>query len=158
MDVKGRLIEMSEGVYVEADVLRIVEKVQEYDPNLRIKYVNGNANVADSPYALFELCPDGIERKVFDIWVLDDRVLERLEAADNQRHNILVDLDGRNLLVKQARERRYKEKMMENHDIFASVLRSPKGTYSFPVENPDGTKKIVTVDDSGPAKVKHKGE
>ena len=153
MDTKGRLLEMANGSYVEADVFRIVEKVREYDSNLRVKYIDpSQSDLTDAPYAIFEVCKDGLERLVFSVWELDDRVLERLEAADNNRHNVLVDMNGHNLRVKEAQNQRYKEKMLEAHDIFRHVLASPKGTYSFPAEG-----KIVTIDDSGPAKVKLKG-
>ena len=157
-DAKGRLIEMGDGSLVESDVLRIVEKVREYDENLVVKFIPPHAaSVTDAPYAIFERCRDGLERLVFSVWKLDDTILERLEAADTQRHNILVDMDGRNLKVKQAKQQRFKEELLGASDIMASMLRSPKGKYSFPVENSDGSRKVITVDDSGPPKVEYKG-
>lgn len=126
---KQRLIEMADGSYVEHDVLNIVDKIRAYDENLVLKYTP-NPSISDPPYKLFEKCRDGIERKVFDIWELDERVIERLYAADNARNNVLQDLDGHNLTVQQINERRYKEEMEEAADMLTSMLKSPKGRYS----------------------------
>lgn len=129
MDVKQRLIEIAAGVYVEEDALRIVEKVQEYDPNLRVKYCAEFASLSDAPYKLVEVCPDGIERVVFDIWELDDRVIQRLYAADTRFHEVEKQLDTINANAKDALKRRYKELEMEASEIAHSVFSSSKDTY-----------------------------
>lgn len=145
MDVKKRLIELAEGVYVEADVLNVVEKIRSYDSNLRVKFLDpALASAGDPPYKIVELCPDGIERVVFGVWELNEQVLERLYAADNTRTNVLVDLHGNNLLAKKEQERRYEEVVSEDRDIIASYLRSPKGRYSFHRREDDA---LVTIDD-----------
>ena len=143
MDVKGRLIEMSDGTLVESDVYHIVQKVAEYDPNLRIK-IPRNPEMTDAPYALFELCPDGVERLVFEIWELDDRVVDRVRYADTQKRNVLLDLDGNNLLAKRTQRRRYEEKKLETQDIITTMLRSPKGRWTW--KSDEG--KLVQFDDS----------
>lgn len=153
MDVKARLVELSAGVYIEEDTLRIIEKIHDYDDNLVVKYLDpGQANFTDAPYAIFEKCKDGMERLVFSVWKLDDRVIERIYAADNQRHNIVAAIENNNAAMKDLQNRRFEDKIAESHDVMASVLNSPKGTYSFPV----GNDKIIKVDDSGPPKVKFK--
>lgn len=145
MDVKKRLIEMSDGSYVEADVLNVVEKIRAYDHNLNVKYCDpARADPDDPPYKVVELCPDGIERVVFGVWELNEQVLERLYAADNARTNVLLDVHGNNLLAKKALDRRYEEVRLEDQDIITSYLRSPKGRYSFN-RREDGA--LVTIDD-----------
>jgi hypothetical protein len=145
MDVKKRLIEMADGSYVEEDVLNVVEKVRDYDPNLRVKYVDpALADPEDPPYKIVELCPDGVERVVFGVWELNETILERLYAADNARRNVLLDLHGNNLLAKKVEERRYEEIAAEDKDVIASYLRSPKGRYSFRRREDDA---LVTIDD-----------
>jgi len=145
MDVKQRLIEMSDGSYVEADVLNIVEKIRDYDPNLNVKYLDPSlADPADPPYKVVERCPDGIERVVFGVWELNEQVLERLYAADNARTNVLVDLQGNNLLAQKEQERRYTEKCLEDQDIVSHLLKSPKGRYSFRRRMDDA---LIIVDD-----------
>lgn len=145
IDVKKRLIEMSDGSYVEADVLNVVEKIRDYDSNLNVKYCDpALADPTDPPYKIVELCPDGMERVVFGVWELNETVLERLYAADNSRTNVLLDIHGNNLLAQKELDRRYQEVRAEDRDILTSYLRSPKGRYSFRRREDDA---LVTIDD-----------
>ena len=130
-DVKQKLIQLAEGVYVEQDALRIAEKIQEYDPNLRLKYCAEYSSLSDAPYKLVELCPDGVERIVFDIWELDDRVIEKLYAADTKYQDINAMLDKKNEAARKDERRRYKELTDEANDIAKSVFNSSKDTYRF---------------------------
>jgi hypothetical protein len=142
---KGKLVELAAGVYVERDVLNIVEKIKEYDENLTVKFCNPSlADPGDAPYKLVERCKDGLERVAFDIWELNELVLERIYAADNQRHDILLDLDGRNLLAAKEQKQRYREKMDEANDIIVSMLKSPKHKWTYKDET---TGRVTTFDD-----------
>lgn len=144
MDVNQRLVQIAEGIYVEQDVLNIVEKIRNYDPNLNVKYCDpARSEFTDAPYKIVELCPDGMERVVFDCWELNETILERIYAADNARNNVLTNLDNVNLIAKKTQERRYQEKRLEEQDLVTSYLKSPKGRYSFKRE--DGS--LVTIDD-----------
>lgn len=130
-DQMRSLVKVVDGVYVERDVLNIAEKVYEYSDRLRIKAVHpGLAEPGDAPYILTEICNDGIERKCFDIWELDERVLERIYSADTQRHDILLALDMKNARVKKEQNQRFKETIDEAHDIIVSMLKSPKHRYT----------------------------
>ena len=152
---KQRLVEISAGVYVEHDVLNIVEKVKEYDPNLSIKYCEPyNAEPTDAPYKLVELCRDGAERVVFDIWTLDGSILDRLYDADTQKNNVFVDMEGKNLIVRERENQRYKETLALAHDVTVSMLKSGKHKWTYKDEI---TGRVTTFDDreKGPAKVKH---
>jgi hypothetical protein len=143
VDVKGRLIQLSNGVTVTDDVYSIAKKVQDYDHNLRLKG-NLNPEYYDAPYAIFETCLDGIERMVFEVWELDQRVLDRIYAADQAKNSVLLDLEGRNLLAKQNLNKRYEEKRLEAKDIIVTMLKSPKGRWKW--KSDEG--KLVTFDDS----------
>lgn len=141
---KDSLVRLSDGSLVEQDVLRIVEKITEYDPNLKLKYMPpGMASLNEAPYALFEACRDGIERLVFTIWTLDDSILERIYLADNTHRNVQAEVDKNNAKVKADIKRRYEEKLAADGDIFKSYLKSPKGRWSF--RKDDGSK--ITLDD-----------
>lgn len=129
MDLDEKLIEVAAGVYVERDALMIAEKINEYDPNLRLKYCERPSSLSDAPYKLIEICPDGHERIVFDIWELDDRVIEKLYAADTQKFDINAILDTTNQKAKDAKERRYKDLQAEATEIAESVFKSEKETY-----------------------------
>lgn len=145
-DHQQRLVEFAAGVYVEEDTLRIVEKIREYDPKLRVKYLDPDASgeLDDPPYKIMELCPDGFERLIFGVWSLDDRVLERLWAADTQRHDILQRLDGTNAIATVNSKRRYEEEREQTLDMVKSVLKSPRNEYSLP--GPEDTKIVLSGD------------
>jgi hypothetical protein len=144
-EVKKRLVELADGSLVENDVLNIVEKIKNYDPNLRVKYVDpARAQFGDAPYRVTEMCPDGLERLVMEVWELDEKVFERIIAADNSRNNVLLSVDNANLLAAKIQERRYEEIKLEDQDILTHYLKSPKGRYSFRRRKDDA---LVTIDD-----------
>lgn len=148
---KERLVELSKGTWVERDVLNIAQRVYEYDENLKLQYRDGHAEVGMSPYRLMEKCKDGIWREVFPIWQLDETVLERIWAADNQRHDILARLDRTNESARQSGVRRYEERKQQEQDWLVSYLSSPKGRWSFKDE---AQGKKITLDDQPGTPVK----
>jgi hypothetical protein len=120
-------------VSVEADVLAVTEKIQAYDPNLKVQFLNDAARgVSDPPYRIVEKCKDGVERIVFSVWTLDDTVLQRVFAADNQKFDVLGITDSVNARAKQREQQRYKDKLGEAREITTTVLRSNKDTFSVP--------------------------
>lgn len=136
------MLSIAPGVLVERDVWNVVEQIRAYDPNLRVKYLEDFGGISDAPYIITEMCRDGVERLVFSVWELDQRVLDRLHFADSGRVNILAAIDKKNAAVKADQNRRYRDSMDEANDIAKHVFSSPKGRYSFPNE-----KGIVTIDD-----------
>lgn len=144
-EVKGRLLEMASGELVERDVLNIAEKLRQYDPNLQLQYLDPShfdAGIGDAPWRVLEMCKDGIPRVVLTAWELDERVLERIEAADNNRRDLIAVIDGRNEVIRRERNRRYEEERENEKDIIVSYLKSPKGRWS--VEHKG---KKITFDD-----------
>lgn len=130
-DVHQKLVQLAEGVLVEEDVLGIVDRIKHYDPNLIVQYCDPvKAEFSDAPYRIMEMCPDGFLRLVFEVWELDARVIDRIAAADSQRHNILADLDIGNQKVKEGEQRRYKDEVDALSEMVRDVLRSPKDTYT----------------------------
>lgn len=134
-DHQARLVELAAGVYVEEDTLRIVERIQDYDPNLVVKYLDPDrgGELGDPPYRIMERCPDGFERLVFGVWVLDESVIQRIFAADTQRHDIMARLESHNAKTKADQLRRYKEDVLgEAQEMVKAVIRSNKETYTLP--------------------------
>jgi hypothetical protein len=150
-EVSDRLVRLADGSYVEQDVLNIIDKIQEYDPNLKVKYVDPNrAEFGDEPYRIVEVCPDGMERVVFGVWKLDETVLQRIYAADKMKSDVLANIDSHNRMVSQGVQARYEDQKLEAQDIVAHYLNSRKGRWSF--INDEGKK--VTVDDQEGRKAK----
>lgn len=131
-DVAQRLVDIGRGVLVEADVLGIVERIQAYDENLRVTFLDPEqfSDIRDAPYQIQEICPDGMRRPVMSVWELDERVLERLYAADTQRFDVLHRLEGNNKKALSIEKRRYKEEVQAVSEMVQGVLASPKDTYT----------------------------
>lgn len=143
---RSGLVRLDDGNLVERDVLGIVEKICEYDPNLKVQYLDPalGPGLTEAPYRIVEVCPDGEVRPVFSVWTLDDTVLERLYNADTKKLDVLANLDLKNLAARNSQERRFQEIKDEDNDIIAHVLKSPKGKYTFK----NRYDKLVTIDDS----------
>lgn len=144
---KSKLIQIAEGVIVEDDVLGIVKAIQLYDSNLVVQFADPDrAEFFDAPYRIVEVCPDGFRRVVLTCWKLDKTILERLFAADNKKHDVLLSLEGKNLLAKREQQRRYEEQRGLAKDIIIHVLKSPKTTYTA-VDELNGHRKLITFSD-----------
>lgn len=146
--IGGEKLHWVGGMYVEADALRIAEKVNDFDPNLRVQYLEEAAAIGDPPFRVVESCRDGVDRTVLYAWQLDDRVIERLYAADTQRRDILLAIDKQNAEVRKQEVQRYQEKLQEAADITASIIRSDKETYKLK----DGDR-LIKIHHSKPAEV-----
>jgi hypothetical protein len=153
MSVRDRLIQLSDGMLIEEDTLKIVERIHEYDANLSVRYLNPAVrdSVGDAPYAIFERCTDGLDRLVFAVWQLDNTVLERIWQADSTKHDILKRMTDSNMKIDNNSRRKYQEEREEAHDITSHILNSPKGQYS--IKNGDVK---ITVSDSVPTKIEVK--
>lgn len=118
------------GQLVERDPLRIAEKINEYDPNLRVQALEGQAlKVGEPPFRLVEKGKDGFERVVFTFWQLDDRVLQRVYQADTQIIDVIAGLDIANLRAKQEQNYRFQQRKEEENEKVVAILQSPKSTY-----------------------------
>lgn len=145
---RGNLVQLDEGAFIERDVLNIIEQIQHYDPNLKVQYLEQAANLGDAPWRVVERCRDGQWRTVFYVWHMDQRVLDRLLAADTGRLDVLGRLEATNQNARRAEQQRYEDKKLEEQDIVKHILASPKHKYSF---NQDG--RWIQIDDSAPHKV-----
>jgi hypothetical protein len=139
---RGHLVRIDDGCFVERDVLSVIQKIQDYDPNLKVQYLEYAANLNEAPWRIIELCKDGKWRLVFYCWSLDQRVLERLYAADTHKLDVLGKLDKNNNNIRNETQKRYREEMDQALDITKHMVKSPKGRWSF---TDRGQK--VTVDD-----------
>lgn len=121
--------------FVEEDVLRIVQKVSEYDENLRIRYLPPDRviNPSQAPYALVERGKDGVWRVVFYIWELDDRIMDRIVAMDTFKQDVLGNLDKNNQKARDTVKKEGEELREEAREKTKAIIDSPKDTYTAPV-------------------------
>jgi hypothetical protein len=118
------------GIAIETDVLRIVEAIHEYDPNLRVQFLEEAASLGDPPFRVVEHCRDGVDRVAFTAWELDGRLLERVMAADNAKRDLDAILTKKNRSAKDDLNRRYRESVEEANEIAYAVLKSRKSKYT----------------------------
>lgn len=151
--VKEHFVRLASGEQVERDVLNIAMKIREYDPNLKLKYCPPEAaEIDDAPYLITEMCQDGLERFVMWVWELDDRVLERIRAADNVQNNVLLAADGKNEHFRLDQQRRFKAELEESADLVQTYLKAPGTRFTF--KNKEGDKITLDSQEGIPAKVK----
>lgn len=134
-----------DGMIVQADCLRIAEKVKEYDENLEILCnTDPNCSISEAPYVLVEKCKDGEYRRISEFWQLDETVLQTVEAADGQRHDLIAVINGKKERMKREADRRYKDMREETKDIVAHIA-GMKSRYT--VEDPRTGELIAFYDD-----------
>lgn len=129
--VNQRLYEMANGQLIEEDVLGIVSRIQQYDPNLIVQYLDPDkSEISDAPYRVMEKCPDGNFRMVMECWTLDERVIERLHRADTQKFNVLEGVDNTNHLVNKNIKQRYRDEQAALSEMVKGVMDTHKDTYT----------------------------
>jgi hypothetical protein len=140
------VIQNAPGSFVEDDVLGIVDWIRAYDEDLDVMCLDPtrmDITPDDPPYIIVEHCRDGVIRIVFRCWTLDERVKERIIAADTQTTDVLSALDAANRATRAAQERAYQDSVGEAKDIMLHIFKNPKTTYRF--RNLDG--ELLTVED-----------
>lgn len=131
------------GILVDRDSLRIAERINEYDPNLTLQYLEQAERLDEPPFRVLERCPDGLQRVVLTAWALDERLLQRIYQADTTRFDIDARLTKQNEQARANKRRRYEEKILEETEVVKAILKSPKQSYTAKIPQPDGdTKKV----------------
>lgn len=142
---RGYLVRIDDGHFVERDVLGVIEKIQEYDQNLKVQYLEHAANLGQAPWRIVEKCYDGKWRVVMYVWEMNDSVFHRIWKADTQKFNVGSEIEFNNSQVRKDQERRYREEMAEANDIVAHAFASPKGRYT--IEDHTTGRRIKLDDD-----------
>lgn len=148
LDVGEKYVNV-DGNLVEADALRIAEAVRDYDENLCIICVDPNtSDINDAPFIVAQRCPDGVLRRVFECWELNDTVLQRIEAADTTRHDIQAYIEYKNAEARKESRMKYQEKRLELIDIGVSMIKNKKSSFSYKDPN---TNEHVTIYEDRPS-------
>lgn len=142
LDVGSEYVNV-DGHIVERDALLVAEAINEYDPTLKVICLPPEkAGINDAPFIIAQECPDGVLRRIFEVWHLDNSVLARIEAADTTRHDVQARIDWINAEVNRASKKRYEEKNIEKRLIGASILKTNKSKFTY--KDPS-TSELVTI-------------
>lgn len=135
-----------DGSYIDRDVLGVVEKIQRYDPNLRVQYLEVAASVGEPPYRVVERCRDGKDRVVLSAWQLDHTVYDQVVMHDTFSFDVLGRLDKINNKVRENQKKQFKESVEEANQYSHKILSTTKANYSVTDE---ATGEIVTFREDG---------
>lgn len=122
-----------DGHIVERDALRIAEKIADYDPALRLVCLDneGFESVRDAPFMVVRDNGHGTVERVLEAWTLDDRIIERIWAADNSKHDILAKLVAEENRLKKDREDKEREEREANVELMAAAVTNKKSSFQF---------------------------
>jgi hypothetical protein len=128
-------VRLDESTIVEHDVLNVIQKITDYDPNLKVQYLDKAAALGDAPWRIIERCKDGEWRVLFYTWQMDERVLDRIRMADCNAVDVFGAMDANNRSLRELEGRRFRERMDEAADIALHVVKSvKKHTYTVKTE------------------------
>lgn len=129
------------GVLVEQDALRVAQAIHDYDENLEVICLdpnNPNVKCTSAPFMVMQKMPNGTYQKVLEAWTLDDRIIERIWAADQHKNSQFQTLAQMEKAAREGAQKRYQEALDISHEITAAVLKSSQSSYSF--KNKQGDK------------------
>ena len=151
LDVGSEYINV-DGHVVERDALLVAEAINNYDPSLKVICLDPNtAGINDAPFIIAQQCPDGVLRRIFEVWHLDSSVLARIEAADTTKHDVQARIDWVNAEVRGEAKKRYEERMDMNREIALSVLKTKKSKFTYKDKD---TGELVTIHENKPSERK----
>jgi len=122
------------GVWVESDALRIAQAVKDYDDNLEVICLDPDdprVKITSSPFMVIQRMANGTYQKVLEAWELDDRILQRIWAADQQKNDQLNTIEKWEKAIKDGQDKRYQEKLDEANELSLDILVSKSSRYSF---------------------------
>jgi hypothetical protein len=132
-DLAEVAVPMSDGSWVSTKVARTAEIIADYDPNLEVRWIpRDRRNPGDDAFQIVQHCPDGAARVVMSVATeaeFDERVLERLWAADNAREDVQARLEAHNAAIRAMELKKQVEAAEEARDVAASVFASPLNRY-----------------------------
>ena len=136
LDLAGVLVD--DGHLVTAKTMRVVEIIQDYDPNLSVEWVPPEHRIAgDNSIRIVDDRKRGFERVIMsfrDEGELTERdgqaVLERLFLADGTKHDVLARLAASRAAAEALELHKQMERIEERKDIGVHALRSPLHRYT----------------------------
>jgi hypothetical protein len=131
------IFDQESGYMLSQEHMRVAEVIRDYDPTLELTWIPPDNRVTkddfDKPFALLHKPgdkPDYVVRKLKEDEV-DHRIIAWLWMSDNARNGedlaekVTAEANARQALAYLANH----DKMMEKHELAASILASPLNTY-----------------------------
>jgi hypothetical protein len=127
---------LSDGTWVNSRVARVIEAIQDYDPELEVRWLPRNERFIGCD--VFQIVDKRINRVAFSVKdeaSMDESVLAKIFKADvakakNGPLTILEELDQENAARKIMIAKRQMDEEEDRQDKVSSILRSPLNAYS----------------------------
>lgn len=119
-----------EGYFISEEHRRIAEIVNDYDQDLYLLFIPpAKREPGDKPYAVMHQ-PEGKAPYIASFFdECDERILEHLFLNDTRRHDIMAQLEARELAQQIVNEKRKAEEAEAKADIARSMWKSPLHRY-----------------------------
>jgi len=127
---------LSDGTWINSQVARTIEAIQDYDPMLEVRWLPRNERFADCD--VFQIVDKRINMVAFtvkDEASMNETVLARIFKADvakakNGPLTILEEIDQENMAHKIMEAKKRFDEDMEKQEIATSILKSPLNAYT----------------------------
>ena len=139
------LVQIAPNISVQKNVLAVIERIRNYDPNLDVMYLDPSrfdTTPFDAPWVVVERCNDGKTRLVLSVWEMNDLVFQRVAAADTWNIDVQAKLDKVNEAARKEIERKRLESFGDAKDLLVHAMRAPT-SYKFKNHNNE----LVTLED-----------
>lgn len=120
-----------DGHFVSEKQVRINEILHDYDPSLQLQWIPPDKRSSqDLAFRVVCFPPGKPPYLVLTAEEADERLLARVFEADQASSpNKLNYIDNYNNALELMKAKQSQEKRMEDHELAASILRSPKSSY-----------------------------
>jgi hypothetical protein len=119
-----------EGYFVSQEHQRIAEIINDYEPTLNLVWIPPDKREpGDSPFAVMHSPLGQPPYIVFHADECDERIIQRVFAADSKHHDILTELEINNRAAEAIKLKREMDEAEEKKDVVKSIVKSPKQKY-----------------------------
>jgi hypothetical protein len=147
-------VQMSDGSFVSAKAVRLVEIVRDYDRNLEVEWVPRERRLpGDDAIRIVDTTRHGFARIVMSFRDEDEftardgaLTLERLFLADGTKGNVMARVEAQNAAAKLIELKKTLELREEGLDVARHALASPLNDYRF--RDPAG--QLMVIKDGRP--------
>lgn len=146
----GKKHHVIDGVLVEDDALKIAQAIKDYDPKLNLVCLDPSdpdVKFTSAPFMVIQEMPNGTYEKVLEAWELDQRILQRVWAADHTKTNQLAALEAMEARFQKEAENARKEAVGDKTQMAIAALKNPKSSFTYRKKE---TGDLITVNDHGP--------
>ena len=126
-DLAAYRINKATGTIINEDHRRIAQIIHDYDNHLEVQWIPPEERSYDSPETFRVVHHEPFyEVMRFPEWEMDERILARIFASDQKRHDVVSELDAMETAKELVKAKQWEESMAEAREFSLTVLKSKK--------------------------------